>query len=76
MADVHLLLPRLGAVCQRAVPAVCEESVDGEIAAADVRRNCKELLRRKDRRRPEKYARHLRDAVYVQKGRSRASDDA
>ena len=76
MADVHLLLPRLGAVREGAVPAVFEEPLHGKIPPADVRCGGEELLRGKNRRRPEKYACHLRDAVHVQKGGSRASDNA
>ena len=38
VAHVHLLLPRLGPLCQDPIPAVCGLPVHSEIAPADVRR--------------------------------------
>ena len=49
VADVHVLLPRLGALPQVAVSRNDWQSLHGQVAPADVRRGGEELLCRKDR---------------------------
>ena len=60
VADVHVLLPGLGALCEVPVPRTDGQSLHGQVAPADVRRGGEELLCRKGRHRPQAPFRRLR----------------
>ena len=75
LADVHVLLPGLGSLCEVPVPRTDGQSLHGQVAPADVRCGGEELLCRKGRYRPQAPFRRLDHAVRVEKERMRAADD-
>ena len=75
VADVHVLLPGLGALCEVPVSRTDGQSLHGQVAPADVRCGGEELLCRKGRYRPQAPFRRLDHAVRVEKERMRAADD-
>ena len=75
VADVHVLLPGLGSLCEVPVPRTDGQSLHGQVAPADVRRGGEELLCRKGRHRPQAPFCRLNHAVRVEKERMCAADD-
>ena len=78
LADVHLLLPRLGAVRQGPVSRSCRSTCPRQNprSRCSARWSPRATLPKRSASTRKTYACHLRHAVHVQKGGSRASDDA
>ncbi len=73
LAAHDLLLSRLGELHGEALPGAGRQPLDGQIAAADVRRHRQELLRAEAGHRPQRPRRGLRHALRGQEGRSGAA---